>query len=109
MFSVIVTMSTIYQAAIESSRQAEQTLLLSSAVPIISELIAEDLQTKKSATSLQGRGEIQSFKYSWVAQVVATGDNLFSSGADLLNLWKVSFIVYHDDKQKSYTFYEVVE
>lgn len=113
LFTVVATVSQVYQAAVTSGIKASRSVELSGVVPLLADTISFNLQQADPTQTISQQGIINDYQFTWTATVkdkappppryefeterLITMDEKFY-------LWQVQLEVLKDDYQQQYGF-----
>ena len=113
LFTVVATVSQVYQAAVTSGIKASRSVELSGLVPLLADTISFNLQQADPSQTVSQQGIINDYQFSWTATVKHKAppppryefeSERFITQDDKFYLWQVQLEVLKDDYQQQYEF-----
>ncbi|KKO46973.1 hypothetical protein WG68_03300 [Arsukibacterium ikkense] len=113
LFTVVATVSQVYQAAATSSIKASRSVELSGLVPLLADTIQFNLQQADTAQTVTQQGIINDYQFSWTATVTNKAppppryefeSERFVTQDDKFYLWQVQLELLKGDYQQQYEF-----
>ena len=112
LFLVLVTTTDIYRGALLSSSKAQNSLILSAAIPPIRILVTDVMQNNYGNSITEGTGQYGDLEYSWEASQAYVGEPSIVIQEDAGTsvkyfLWNVRLTLQLADLKRVYYFREL--
>lgn len=113
LFTVVATVSQVYQAAASSSIKASRAVELSALVPLLSDTISFNLQQADPSQAVSQQGILNDYVFNWTAAVIHKAPpppryeletERFVTQDDKFYLWQVQLELRKDEYRQQYDF-----
>lgn len=113
LFTVVATVSQIYQGATQSSIKASRSVELSALVPLLADTISFNLRQADVTQTISQQGILNDYQFSWTASVVRKGappprfeleSDSFVTLDEKFYLWQVQLTISKESYSQKFEF-----
>jgi hypothetical protein len=113
LFTVVATVSQIYQGATQSSIKASRSVELSALIPLLADTISFNLRQADVTQTITQQGILDDYQFSWTASVVRKGappprfeleSDSYVTPDEKFYLWQVQLTISKENYSQKFEF-----